>query len=109
MSYFPDAGQRATKELAPGVHARTFWGDRMTLALVSLEPNAVVAPHTHPHEQVGMVVKGEVEFTIGDETRLLKPGDVYVIPGEAPHGVRVGSNAVELVEVFSPVRESFKY
>jgi quercetin dioxygenase-like cupin family protein len=108
-TFFYDPRQRMTKELAPGVQARTFWGDRMTLALVTLDPNAVVAPHTHPHEQVGAVISGELEFTIGDETRRLGPGDVYVIPGDVPHGVRVGPGAVELIEVFSPVRENLKY
>jgi quercetin dioxygenase-like cupin family protein len=81
----------------------------MTLALVALEPNAVVAPHSHPHEQVGAVIAGELEFTIGDESRLLHPGDVYVIPGDVVHGVKVGPGAVQLVEVFSPVRENLKY
>ena len=45
----------------------------------------------------------------GAETRRLGPGEVYVIPGDVPHGVKVGPDAVELVEVFSPVRENLKY
>ena len=108
-AYFPDVEQRMTLELAPGVKARTFWGDKMTLALVTLEANAVVAVHSHLHEQVGAVIAGELEFTIGGESRRLKPGDVYVIPGDVAHGVKVGPATVQLVEVFSPVRENFKY
>ena len=72
------------------VKARTFWGDKMTLALVTLEANAVVAAHSHVHEQVGVVIAGELEFTIGGESRRLEPGDVYVIPGDVAHGVKVG-------------------
>ena len=108
-SYFHDPRERTSKEIAPGVLARTFWGERMTLAVVTLAPNAVVAPHSHPQEQVGAVISGEVEFTIGEVTRQLGPGEVYVIPGDVPHGVKVGPRAVELIEVFSPVRENLKY
>jgi quercetin dioxygenase-like cupin family protein len=108
-TYFHDSRARATKELAPGVQARSFWGDRMTLVLAALEPYSVVAPHGHPHEQVGTVISGEIEFTIGDETRLLRPSDVYVIPSDVPHSAKVGPAPVALVEVFSPVRETLKY
>ncbi len=108
-TYFHDSEQRMPMDLAAGVKARTFWGDKMTLALVTLEPNSLVAAHSPPHEQVGTVIAGELDFTIGDETRRLKPGDVYVIPGDVTHEGRVGAEAVQLVEVFSPVRENFKY
>jgi quercetin dioxygenase-like cupin family protein len=108
-TFYPDASQRPSIELAPGVIARSFWGDRMTLALVELQPQAVVAEHSHANEQVGTVIEGEIDFTIGGETRRLRPGDVYVIPADVPHGVRVGEAGVKLVEVFSPVRENLKY
>jgi quercetin dioxygenase-like cupin family protein len=108
-TYFYDPEERAAKELAPGALARTFWGERMTVAIVNLAPDAVVTEHSHPHEQVGVVLEGSVEFTIGGEPRTIGPGAVYVIPGDTPHSVIVGDAPVRLVEVFSPVRENLKY
>jgi quercetin dioxygenase-like cupin family protein len=51
---------------------------------------------------------GECEFAIGGETRTLRSGDAYVIPGGVEHGV-VGSDAPALVlDIFSPPRENYK-
>ena len=41
----------------------------MMLSLVEFEPRAVVQPHSHPHEQMGMLLEGELTFTIGGETQ----------------------------------------
>ena len=44
--------------LAPGVTAKIASGERIMLSLVTLAPNAVVPEHSHPHEQMGMMVSG---------------------------------------------------
>ena len=107
--YYPDLNNRATKDLLPGIHARTFWGEKMLLAIVDLEANAVIPAHRHPHEQCGVVLKGELTFTIAGEVRTLHPGDPYVIPGDVEHSVTVGAEAAQVMDVFSPVREEYKY
>lgn len=109
MAYFFDPATRTPKELLPGVVTRTFWGERMLVSVVDLSPNATIPPHSHPHEQTGMVVKGEMELTIGGETRVVKAGDVYVVPGGIEHGVRMGDAPCQVVETFAPVREEYKF
>ena len=93
----------------PGVNVRSFWGENTQLMTVVIDPNAHVPMHQHPQEQCGTVVAGEVTFTIGGETRLLKSGDCYIIPGNVPHSATGGEAGTRLVEVFSPVREDLKY
>ena len=107
--YYPDQRARQTKELAPGVRTRTFWGDNLLLSVLEFDPNSVVPNHTHTHEQAGVILEGEVEMDIGGESRLLKPGDVYIVPGNVEHGGRSGNSSVRIVDIFSPVREEFKY
>jgi quercetin dioxygenase-like cupin family protein len=109
MAFFFDSAARTPKALAPGITSRTFWGERMLLQLVDLKPDATIPPHSHPHEQLGMVVKGEMELTIGGETRAVKVGDVYVIPGDVEHAVRMGAEPCQVVEMFAPVREEYKF
>ena len=109
MDYYCDIENRSKKEIAPGVNARTFWGDKMMLVTVVVDPGAVVPMHQHPQEQCGTVVAGEITFTIDGETRLLKVGDCYIIPGSAAHSAVGGAAGARLVEVFSPVREDLKY
>ncbi len=109
MAYFFDAAARTPRELAPGIVSRTFWGERMLLSLVDLDAHAIIPPHSHPHEQMGMVVRGEMELTIAGETRVVRAGDVYVMPGGVEHSVRMGPQPCQVVETFAPVREEYKF
>lgn len=109
MDYFCDVENREVKEIAPGVQIRTFWGKEMLLSIVDLEAHAVVPLHSHPHEQVGTVVTGQLELTIGGETRWLQPGDSYLIPGDVEHSGRAGDTPTRVLDIFSPVRESYQY
>ncbi len=81
----------------------------MLISLVDLAPGASIPPHGHLHEQVGMVVKGEMELTIAGETRVVKEGDIYVVPGDVQHSVRLGNEPCQVVEMFAPVREEYKF
>jgi quercetin dioxygenase-like cupin family protein len=107
--YYYHPQERATKELFPGIIARTFWGEKMLLAVVDLAANAVLPNHSHPHEQGGIMIEGEMEWTIGGETRVLKPGDIYIIPGDIEHSAKVGDKPVKVLDIFSPIREAFQY
>ena len=88
MSYFKNAQNRESMELVPGVRTRTFWGENMLLSMVEIDANSEVPAHTHPHEQAGVLVEGEMEMGIGGEVKVLKPGDLYVIPGNVEHYAR---------------------
>ncbi len=107
--YFHDPNSRTPAELVPGIHARTFWGEKMLIAVVDLDPNTRLPRHSHPHEQVGTVIAGTIEFIIGDETKTLHAGDVYVIPGDVEHEARTFDQPVKVMDVFSPVREEYKF
>ena len=109
MSYFKDAQSRSPKELVPGARTRTFWGDRVLLSLVEIDANAEVPNHTHPHEQAGIVVEGEMEMGIGGEVQTIGPGDMYIIPGNVEHYARCSGTPAKVLDIFSPVREEFKY
>ena len=52
-----------------------------------IEPIGEVPAHTHG-EQWGVVLSGEMELTIGGETRKYGPGDSYRIPAGTPHGAK---------------------
>ena len=107
--HFFHPSDRETKELAPGITARTFWGERMLVAVVELVPGALLPLHQHPHEQAGVVLAGELDLTIAGETRTLRPGDADVSPGNVPHHARAGRDGAKVTDIFSPVREEFKY
>ena len=109
MSYFINSSGRDSLELAPGARTRTFWGDQMLFSLVEVDANSEVPLHTHPHEQGGIIVEGELEMGVGGEVKLLKPGDMYIIPGNVEHYARAYTIKAKALDIFSPVREEFKY
>ncbi len=90
--------------LADGVLARSVEGERMTLAVVDLEPNAVVAEHRHENEQLGFIIRGSMTMRIGDEVLELHAGDTYVIPSEVEHGAAAGPEGATVTDVFAPTR-----
>ena len=79
------------------------------LSLVEIDAGAEVPNHTHPHEQAGIVIEGEIVMGIGGEVRTIRPGDMYIIPGNVEHYARSEGTAAKILDIFSPVREEFKY
>lgn len=105
--HVPSAEGRAV-EMLPGITRRTLgWGDRMLLVEITLREGGLVPPHSHPHEQIGYLLKGQLEFTIGDAKTVVSAGDGYTIAGGATHSALALVDSVA-VEVFSPVREEYK-
>jgi quercetin dioxygenase-like cupin family protein len=106
-TYFPTPDECARHTIFPGVHIRTCAADKMMLSLAELEPNAVVEEHSHPHEQVGMVLEGRAIFFVGGEQKTLQPGDYYRIPGNVRHKVIALDRPVKALDVFYPIREDY--
>lgn len=95
------------REIFPGVEIFTTACEKMMLSLVVFRPEAVVEEHSHPHEQVGMLIEGRAHFFVGDDDRVLGPGDMYRIPGNTKHRVVAMDNEVKALDIFTPVREDY--
>jgi quercetin dioxygenase-like cupin family protein len=55
----------------------------------------------HAHgAQWGTVIEGEIEFTIGGETRTYRPGDSYYIAAGVEHGamIKAGTRVIDVFE-----------
>ena len=108
MSYFYDPEEIKQREIAPGVRIRTLWGEKIMISVLEIAPNAIVPNHSHPHEQAGIMLEGEFEMTIGGETKHLKQGDAYMIPGGVEHSVVCSEGRALALDIFSPPREEYK-
>ena len=91
-----------------GAVARAVRGEKITFAVVDLEPNRQVPEHYHANEQVGMVLKGAITMTIAGDSRRLVVGDTYVIPGDVPHSAETGPEGASVLDVFTPTREDWE-
>lgn len=95
-------------QIFPGVQIHTAAGQHMMLSLVEFEPHSVVQPHSHPHEQMGMLIEGELTFIIGDEKEIVRPGEMWRIPGGVVHSAIAGAEPVKALDVFYPIREDYR-
>ncbi|MEO8745213.1 MAG: cupin domain-containing protein [Candidatus Dormiibacterota bacterium] len=91
-------------QLTGGITARAVNGERMTMAIVDLEADAVLSEHKHENEQLGFVIRGIITMRIGGEKKELHAGDVYMIPSNVPHDAKAGPDGCTVTDVFAPVR-----
>ena len=106
--FFPAPTEMSRHRIFPGVSITTCAAEKMMMSHVDLEPGAVVAEHSHPHEQVGMLLAGKAIFYIGDESKTLQTGDMYRIPGNVRHRVVALEEPVKALDIFYPVREDYR-
>ena len=90
-----------------GVVARRIEGEKLTVAIVELAPDAIVPEHVHPNEQCGLVIEGEVTFRIGEEERHFGPGGTWRILSNVPHSVVTGPAGAVVIDVFAPARDDW--
>ena len=95
-------------ELAAGVTGRPLFGEGAMLNLLEFEPGAVVPLHSHPHEQMGLVIRGEKILVVAGVEHRLKPLDGYSIPGGIEHSATCGPDGCLVLDVFCPVREDYR-
>ena len=105
---FVDRSNMSSREIMPGVRFHMASGERIMLCLFELAAGAQLPSHSHPHEQVGTVQEGEFELEIAGETRRLKPGNMWIIPGGTQHSARALQEKVVILETFSPPREDYR-
>jgi quercetin dioxygenase-like cupin family protein len=93
--------------LEEGIERQLVVGDDLMLCRLRFAPNVVTAAHDHPHEQITLVERGRVRFTIGREERIAQAGDVLHFPSGCWHGATMLDEEVVLIDIFTPVREDF--
>lgn len=105
--YFSNRNECSQHEIFPGVTIFTKAGKEMMVSYVDLKPGSVVEEHSHPHEQVGMLLEGRAHFFVGEEDRILSPGDMYTIPGNTKHRVVAMEEGAKALDIFHPIREDY--
>ena len=88
-----------------GIERQTIWGDQLMVCRLRMPPRVVTAVHAHPHEQITLVERGTVRFTIAGEDRVSSAGDVLHFPSHCAHGAAVLDEEAVLIDIFSPIRK----
>ena len=94
--------------LADGVAGRPLFGDRGMLNLIEFDPGSTVPLHSHPHEQMGIVLRGMQALVVDGVAHELQPLQGYVLPGGVEHSAYCGPEGALVLDVFCPVREDYR-
>jgi mannose-6-phosphate isomerase-like protein (cupin superfamily) len=59
--------------------------------------------YTHDGEEGAVIIRGYIEVTVGEQTRVLGPGDAFQFSSRSPHRLRnIGTEVCEIVSACSP-------
>lgn len=97
----------ARTEIFPGVMSGLVAGEHVMLSFVEIPDGHIVPEHSHPEEQAGLMLEGEMRLRIGEEEKLLTPGEAFIVPPNALHSVEVVKGPVRALDVFGPPRRDY--
>ena len=97
----------ASEQVADGIKRQMVVGQNVMIVRFTFDPFVVTDEHTHPHEQMTLVIQGRVKFAISGSEHVAVAGDVLHFPPDSRHGATMLDEKVVLIDIFSPMREEF--
>jgi len=105
--YFILESETPFTDLGGGVSRQILgFNDNLMTVKVIFVKGAIGTVHAHVHAQTSYCASGKFEFSVGEESQILLPGDGVYIPSGMLHGVVCLEDGI-LVDSFNPVRQDF--
>ena len=104
---FTSIDRIAARNIFTGIRGRYAHGERSTIGDVELDADTVIPIHHHPHEQLTYLLEGSMHFVVGDETLMMNPGDIALIPGGVSHGGKTITRC-RVIDLFAPARDDYR-
>jgi len=95
------------ERVADGIDRQMIVGEHLMMCRLTLQAHVVTPVHAHPHEQMTIVERGRVRFSINGLARLAAAGDILHFPPNIAHGATMLDEDVVLIDIFTPIREDF--
>jgi quercetin dioxygenase-like cupin family protein len=103
---YVDVSSIPSVEFVPGLGFQPVLGEHTMVNFVSFAERTEAPVHVHEEEQIVIVLDGEFEFEIDGDKRVMRQGDVAVVPPWVPHGARTHDTTCREVDVFNPPRKT---
>lgn len=104
---FISPGDLPRTEIFPDGFSGIVSGKQIMFSFLEMREGSVIPEHSHREEQAGLVLVGHLQLRIGDEERVLEPGQAYIIPSGVAHSGCAADGVVRVLDVFSPPREDY--
>ena len=100
-------GEIELEAVSEGVNRKILaYTDELMVVENHFAKGAVGAMHHHPHTQSTYVVSGQFEFTVGEEKKIVNPGDTLLKKDGIEHGCVCLEEGI-LLDIFTPMRKDF--
>lgn len=87
-----------------------FRGEDVLLVMNWLEKGMTLGMHSHPFEQIAVILTGRMRWTVGEETFEVGAGEVLRIPPDVPHGgIPISDETVMNLDIFCPIRDDYRH
>ncbi len=108
MKQIAYAAQESAVTTPDGAQRRIMsYGGSLMLVQFTFAAGVTSAWHSHPHEQIGYVVSGEIDIIMdGRDSMRLKAGSSYYVEPNVKHNIKTYAPSV-LLDCFTPLREDF--
>lgn len=94
-------------ELVKGSNSHLVQGSNVMLSFLTMKAGSVFELHSHPQEQVMVVLEGFCDEIIEDKIYRVGPGDVLRLPPNVRHGAFLREVDCKVMDVFSPARPDY--
>jgi quercetin dioxygenase-like cupin family protein len=108
MKIIARADQEPVVSTPDGAQRRILsYGGKLMAVQFTFDAGVTSAWHSHPHEQIGYVISGEIDLVMdGHGTTRLAAGASYYVPPDVKHNIKTHKPSV-LLDCFTPIREDF--
>lgn len=94
-------------ELVKGSNSRLVCGEQAMISFLKMDAHSYFAPHSHPQEQIMIVLDGYCDEIIQGKIYRVKKGDVIVLPPHVEHGAYIGDEDCYAIDVFGSPRSDY--
>jgi len=105
---FMKSSEGKVVKMVKGISRKTLaYSDKQMVVEFTFGKGSSTPHHSHPHEQIGYLVKGKVRYRIGNKEETIESGDSFYVPSNVDHANWALEETVA-IEVFCPPREDYK-
>ncbi|HVP17940.1 MAG TPA: cupin domain-containing protein [Spirochaetia bacterium] len=94
-------------ELVKGSTSHLVRGSNVMLSFITMKAGSIFELHSHPEEQIMVVLEGYCDEIIEDKVYRVGPGDVLRLPPNVRHGAFLRDVDCKALDIFSPVRSDY--
>ncbi len=87
------------EEFRPGFKSKAELGHNLIMVCMEICAEKEDTGHKHTFDQCGIVLEGQIEMFIGEDSRLLNPNETYFIPSGEQHGWKTFDKSVKLLDI----------